>query len=322
MPKFNLQQLFLKYSVYLVLVVLFIYFSFASDMFLSTGNIGNFFKQIPPVGILTIAYCMILITGYVDLSIASIAALCGCLSVYLASLGFPVIFVFLIPIALGSCIAMVNALLIRKLDLPSFILTLGTNYIIRGLLMFVTNGIYITGTQQNPVPDYFRKIATTKVFGNIIFSNTLVFIALIFVFIYLMKNTRFGKYCYAIGSNNEAARLSGIKTDAHIIKVFAIEGMLAAIAGILLMSNLNVGGPNEGQGLDLLAMAAAIMGGTSFSGGIGTIGGAIAGILTLQVFTNGLAIMGVNAFMQQVVTGAVIVFAIIVDYFRRKAEKA
>jgi ribose/xylose/arabinose/galactoside ABC-type transport system permease subunit len=99
-----------------------------------------------------------------------------------------------------------------------------------------------------------------------------------------MKYTRLGKYCYAIGSNPESARLSGIKTDKHVIKIFIIEGVLAAIAGILLMSNLNVGGPNEGQGLDLLAMAAAIMGGTQFSGGVGTVGGAIVGIFHFADF--------------------------------------
>ncbi|MGX7031357.1 ABC transporter permease [Vagococcus zengguangii] len=314
--KFDLKSLFLKYSVYIVLIVLFLYFSFASPMFLSAGNIGNFFRQIPAVGILTIAYAMVLITGYVDLSIASIAAFSGTAAAYLAAQGMPAPVVIIAALLIGGVFGAINGILIKKFDLPAFILTLGTNYIIRGLIMFVTNGIYITGT-----PDWFGKLATTKIFGNVIFSNTIIFFVLVLIFSYIMKNTRFGKYCYAIGSNPEAARLSGIKTDKQVIKVFVIEGMLAAIAGILLMSNLNVGGPNEGQGLDLLAMAASIMGGTQFSGGVGTIGGAIVGIFTLQIFTNGLAIMGVNAFMQQAVTGAVIIFAIIVDYLRRKAEK-
>lgn len=314
--RFDIQSLFLKYSVYIVLVVLFLYFSFSSPMFLSQGNVGNFFRQIPPVGILTIGYTMILITGYVDLSIASIAAFSGTTAAYLASLDVNPVLVILISLIIGGTFGAINGFLIKKLDLPSFILTLGTNYIIRGIIMFVTNGIFVTGA-----PPWFRKIATTRILGNVLFSNTLIFIVLIVVFSFIMKYTRLGKYCYAIGSNPESARLSGIKTDKHVIKIFIIEGVLAAIAGILLMSNLNVGGPNEGQGLDLLAMAAAIMGGTQFSGGVGTVGGAIVGIFTLQIFTNGLAIMGVNAFMQQAVTGAVIIFAIIVDYLRRRTEK-
>ena len=318
--KLSMRDIFLKYSVYILLVVLFLFFALTSPSFLSAGNVANFFRQIPPVGILTVAYAMVLVTGYVDLSIASIAAFCGVLAAYFSVLGLPVILVILLPIIAGALLGSVNGFLIKKLALPSFILTLGTNYVIRGLLMFSTNGIYVTGT-----PDYFRKIATTPILPaitqNLFFSNTLIFVIITLVFAYVMRNTRFGKYCYAIGSNQEAARLSGIKTDRHVIHVFAIEGALAAIAGILLMSNLNVGGPNEGQGLDLLALAAAIMGGTSFSGGVGTIGGAVVGILTLQLFTNGLAIMGVNAFMQQAVTGAVIILSIIIDYIRRVSEE-
>ncbi|MGT2756042.1 ABC transporter permease [Streptococcus ovuberis] len=312
----DLKSLLLKHSVYLMLIILFVYFSFASPMFLTEGNIGNFFRQIPPVGILTIAYTMILITGYVDLSIASIAAFCGTVAVYLSTKGMGPFLVIPICLLIGVLFGVINAILIKKMNLPAFILTLGTNYIIRGIIMFVTNGIYVTGT-----PDWFAKIATTKVVGNVIYSNTIIFAVLVAIFAYVMKNTRFGRNCYAIGSNAEVARLSGIKTDKHVIKVFAIEGALAALAGILLMSNLNVGGPNEGQGLDLLAMAAPIMGGTQFSGGVGTIGGAIVGIFTLQIFNNGLAILGINAFMQQAVTGIVIVFSIIIDYIRRKVEK-
>ncbi|MDY4308109.1 ABC transporter permease, partial [Enterococcus mundtii] len=127
-------------------------------------------------------------------------------------------------------------------------------------------------------------------------KQCLDFLIIIIVFAFIMKNTRLGRYTYVVGSNQEAARLSGIDTDKHIIKMFMIEGMLAAIAGLLIVSNLNGGASKDANGLDLFAMAAAIMGGTSFSGGIGTIGGAVAGILTLQVFKNGLTLMGVNSF--------------------------
>lgn len=315
LKNFDIKSLFLKHSVYVVLVILFIYFSMASPMFLTQGNVGNFFRQIPPVGILTIAYTMILITGYVDLSIASNAAFVGTTAVYLSAQGLSPFIVIPISILIGMTFGAINGLLIKSMNLPAFILTLGTNYIIRGIIMFVTNGIYVTGT-----PEWFSKLAGTHIFGNVIYSNTLIFVILIAIFAYIMKNTRFGRNCYAIGSNSEVARLSGIKTDRHVVKLFIIEGALAAVAGLLLMSNLNVGGPNEGQGLDLLAMAAPIMGGTQFSGGVGTIGGAIVGIFTLQVFNNGLAILGVNAFMQQAVTGVVIVFSIIVDYIRRKSD--
>lgn len=313
--KKSVKNILLDYSVYIIIVVLIIYFSIASPMFLSRGNISNFFRQIPSVGLLTVAYTMVLITGNVDLSIASIAAFCGTTAAFLAKGGINPLITIIVSLALGGVMGVFNGLLITKFDLPSFILTLGTNYIYRGLIMFFTDGVYITG-----MPEWFAKLSQTKLISNIIYSNTAVFILVSIAFSYLLKNTNFGRKCYAVGSNKEAARLSGIRADDHIIKTYMLEGIVAGIAGVLLMSNLNVGGPNEGQGLDLLAMAAAILGGTQFSGGVGTIGGAIVGILTLQIFTNGLAILGVNAFMQQVVTGLVIIVALIVDFTRRKSE--
>ncbi len=169
------------------------------------------------------------------------------------------------------------------------------------------------------VPDWFYDISNTKLLGGYISSNTVVLIVLIIAFVFIMNRTRFGRQCYAVGSNPEAARLSGIKVDRHLIKVFVFEGMIAAVAGILLMSNLNVGAPSEAAGMDLMALAGAIMGGTWFSGGVGTIGGAIAGILTIRVFQSGLAVMGTNSFLQQAVTGIIIVVAIVIDYFRRES---
>lgn len=313
--KKNLKNILLDYSVYIILGILIIYFTFASPMFLSQGNISNFFRQIPSVGLLTVAYTMILITGNVDLSIASIAAFCGTAAAFMAQTGLNPILTIIASLIIGAVMGLINGLLITKFKLPAFILTLGTNYIYRGLIMFLTNGVYITG-----MPEWFARLSQTKLISNIIYTNTAVFIIITILFSLILKYTNFGRKCYAVGSNAEAARLSGIDANKHIIKTFMIEGIIAAIAGILMMSNLNVGGPNEGQGLDLLAMAAAILGGTQFSGGVGTIGGAIVGILTLQIFTNGLAILGVNAFMQQVVTGLVIIVALIVDYIRRKSE--
>lgn len=313
--KRDIKKILLNYSVYLVLILLLLYFSLKTPMFLSKGNISNFFRQIPSVGILTIAYAMILITGHVDLSIASIAALSGTAAAYLSIQGLNPVIVILIALFLGAIMGFINGFLITQFKLPSFILTLGTNYAYRGLVMYLTDGIYVTG-----VPQWFSKISQTNILGNVIYSNTLIFIILSVLFAFILNNTDFGRKCYAVGSNGEAARLSGIKVNQHTIKVFILEGIAAAITGILMMSILNVGGPNEGQGLDLLAMAAAILGGTQFSGGVGSIGGALVGILTLQVFNNGLAVLGVNAFMQQLVTGLIIIVAMIVDYFRKKSE--
>ncbi|MFW2490904.1 ABC transporter permease [Clostridium chromiireducens] len=312
MEGFNIKNLFLKYSIYLVLVVLILTFSIASPDFLGAANMSNFLRQIPTVGILTVAITMVIITGGVDLSIGAIAAFSGCTVAYLAVKGVSIPVSLLAGLLVGALWGLFNGFLITKFKLESFILTMGTSYLIRGLILFFTNGIYIKG-----VPDWFYNMSNTEVGISIIHTNTIVFILIVIVMAYLMKNTRFGRYCYVVGSNKEAGRLSGINVNKHVIKVYAIEGILAAIAGILLMSSINVGAPSEINGPDLFAMAGAIMGGVQFGGGVGTIGGAMVGIFTIQVFQSGLAILGINSFLQQAVTGAVIVLAIVVDFYRK-----
>ena len=309
---FDIKGLFLKYSIYLVLVVLTLTFSIVSPDFLGAANMSNFFRQIPTVGILTVAITMVIITGGVDLSIGAIAAFAGCTAAYLAVKGVSMPICLLAGLSVGGLWGLFNGILITKFKLESFILTMGTSYLIRGLILFFTNGIYIKG-----VPDWFYNISNTEVGISIIHTNTIIFIVIVIVMAYLMKNTRFGRYCYVVGSNKEAGRLSGISVNKHVIKVYAIEGVLAAIAGILLMSSINVGAPSEVSGPDLFAMAGAIMGGVQFGGGVGTIGGAMVGIFTIQVFQSGLAILGINSFLQQAVTGAVIVLAIVVDFYRK-----
>ena len=314
--KLDIKSLFMNYAVYLVLIILVLYFTITNGDFLISYNIENFLQQIPPVGILTVAYSMILICGNVDLSIGYVGMAAGMVGLYASNSGLPAPVVIAISLVVGATLGTMNALLIKKFDLPSFILTLGTSYVIKGMLGFFTDEQFI-GSEQ----EWFNKLAKTPIGTDMVKSNALIFIIVIIIFVFVMKKTRLGRYTYAVGSNPEAARLSGINIDLHIVKIFMIEGMLAAIAGLLIVSNLNGGASKDANGLDLFAMAAAIMGGTSFSGGIGTIGGAVAGILTLQVFKNGLTLMGVNSFLQDTVTGLVIIFAIIVDYFKRRASR-
>lgn len=313
--KFDTKEMMVKYSIYLVLVVLVVAFSVLSPDFLGTANLSNFFRQIPTVGLLTVAYAMILITGNVDLSMGANAAFSGCVAVYLAVKGVNPVIAIGAALIVGAVWGWLNGVLITAFKLNSFILTLGTCYLIRGIILFLTNGIYIKG-----LPGWFYKISNVKIGTPLVHTNTIVFIVIFLIIMYVMKNTRYGRYCYAVGSNKEASRLSGINVNRHIIKVFIIEGVISAIAGILLMSSINVGAPSEVNGPELYAMAGSIMGGVAFDGGVGTISGAIVGILTLQVFQNGLAILGVNTFIQQAVTGAVIILAIVVDFFRRKGS--
>lgn len=308
----NVKEVILKYSVYIVLACLVVIFSIISPTFLSQANIGNFFRQIPTVGIVTAGITMLIITGKVDLSAGSIAAFAGTAAAFLAIKGFSAPVVIGVAVLFGAAFGFINGFLITKFALDSFILTLGTDYMIRGMILFFTNGIYVKG-----VPEWFYNLSNTKVGSDFIFTNTLVFVVVVILLGYVMQNTRFGRYCYAVGSNPEAARLSGININMHLIKAFIIEGILAAVAGVLLMSNLNVGAPSEATGVGLFALAAAIIGGAAFSGGVGSMAGAVVGIFTLEVFRNGLAILGLNSFIQQAVTGGIIIVAVVIDYYRR-----
>ncbi|MGL6101183.1 MAG: ABC transporter permease [Fusobacteriaceae bacterium] len=308
----KVKEYLLKYSVYFVLIALIIFFSFYTPVFLGKANISNFARQIPTLGILTVAISILLITGGVDLSMGSIVAFSGTAAAYFASQGHSIPVVLAVGLICGAGFGILNGILITKFKLEAFIVTLGTSLMIRGLILFLTNGIYVKG-----LPDWFYALSNTKTGIKYIYTNTLCFIIIAVLGVLLMKKTRFGRTCYAVGSNREAARLSGINVNKHFLSVYALEGTLAAIAGILLMSTLNVGAPNEANGMDLFALAGAIIGGTQFGGGTGTIGGALVGLFTIEVFKNGLAILGINSFIQQAVTGFIIVVAIVVDYFRK-----
>lgn len=299
----------------LILIVFIIGFNIMEPKFLQMSNITLFFKQLPLLGIIGIGITMVLITGAIDLSIGSIAALSGTLAVYFAVNNYNPIICLLLAIISGVICGAVNGFLVTRFKLQPFILTLGTNLVIRGSLLAVTAGMPISG-----IPDWFYAISNTHIIGPI-YSNTIVFIIIAIIASFLLQKTRFGRYSYAVGSNTEAARLSGIKTKTHIIKVYMIEASFAAIAGILLMSTINSGGPNEANGIDLYGLAAAIIGGAQFSGGVGTISGSIIGVLIIRVIQSGLAILGVNSFTQQAIIGIIIVVAIIIDSLRSNRRK-
>lgn len=192
--KIDLKALFMNYSVYLVLIVLVVYFSIANADFLSTYNMENFLQQIPPVGILTVAYAMILICGYVDLSIGYVGMAAGMVGLYCANLGFNPILVVLISLLVGAILGTFNALLIKKFDLPSFILTLGTSYVIKGMLGFFTDEQFI-GSEQ----EWFNRLAKTPIGTDVFKSNALIFVIAIIIVTFIMKGTRLGKYTYAVG---------------------------------------------------------------------------------------------------------------------------
>lgn len=305
-----------EYWNVILLIILVIVFSQMSPIFISLGNLVNILRSLPILGIATLGVAMLIITGSIDLSCGAIATCSGTVAAWLAVKGWHPLVCIGSAIFTGAICGLMNGLLITNFELKPFIVTMGSSYLIRGLTQMLTNGTFISG-----LPPWFYKISNTNIIGNFIYSNFLIFLVLAGVVFFIMKYTIFGRYCYAVGFSNKASELAGINVKKHLCKVYFFEGALAGIAGIILMSYLNVGAPSEAMGLEAYAIAAVIIGGIRFDGGDGGIGRAIIGLITIEIFKNGVAIIGMNTYGQQAVTGLLIIVAIIIDYFRKKSKE-
>ncbi len=293
----------------LVLLILCIVMAVIAPHFLDVGNIVNVARQVSINAILAAGMTFVILTGGIDLSVGSALAVAGVLAVGLDTIGVPSILAVLGGILAGALCGLLNGVLIAKLKLPSFIVTLGALTYLRGLA-YVTTGAYpliknnlgfgfLGGGSLGPIP-------------------MPVFIALIvFIIGYLvLTRTTFGRHIYAIGGNEQAARLSGIKVGRDLIWVYTISGICAGIAGIIFSARLLSGQPTGGQDYELDAIAAVILGGTSFVGGMGSIVGTLIGVFIIGVLNNGLVLMNVPFFYQLIIKGAVIVIAVLIDRFR------
>ena len=300
-----------------LLLFLIAVFSYISPVFATRGNLSNFLRSIPVLGIATLGVAMLMISGGIDLSCGAITACAGTMAAYLAVYGCHPVVCVAAGILCGGAWGLLNGFLITRFELKPFIVTVGSNYMIRGLTQMITGGVLIGG-----LPGWFYRISNTNLFGGMIYSNFLIFLALGAAVVLVMKYTIFGCCCYAVGASKKASGLAGIRVNSHLLKVYFIEGALAGIAGVILMSYLNVGASSEAMGLEAYAIAAVIIGGIRFEGGAGGMERAFLGLLIIEIFKNGMAVAGLNTYGQQAVTGLMILAAIVMDYFRKKKEES
>lgn len=287
-------------------MVLCLALSVISDQFLTVGNLLNVTRQVSINAIIAVGMTMIILTGGIDLSVGSIVAISGSITAGLLTGGVGLVPAVFAGLLLGMLIGMINGLVITYGKIPPFIATMGMMTIVRGYTLVYTDGRPITGFSET-----FRFIGG----GYIgIVPVPVVIMAVIFIgaWLLLTKN-RFGRYVYAIGGNEEAARLSGINTKKHLVGVYAIAGMLAALSGIILTARLNSAQPTAGMAFEMDAIAAVVLGGTSLAGGRGTIVGTLVGALIIGVLDNGLNLLNVSSFYQQVAKGVVILLAVLMD---------
>lgn len=297
-------------------IALCVLLSFISPVFLSQKNIMNVLRQTSTNLYLACAMTMVIILGGIDLSVGAIIALSGVITGGLIAFQGASVFVAVIAGLLsGVVIGVFNGLVVAKTTIPPFIVTLATMNIARGAAY-----IYTGGKPIRVMSDGFNFIGSGYVF-NFLPTPVFYLIIILVISVLIMNKTKLGRHIYAVGGNREAARFSGIKIDKVLFFPYAFSGLMAAIAGIVLASRMFSGQPTAGNGAEMDAIAAVVLGGTSMSGGSGKMGGTVIGGLVIGVLSNGLNLMNVDSFWQYIVKGVVILIAVYVDALKKKKAK-
>jgi ribose/xylose/arabinose/galactoside ABC-type transport system permease subunit len=280
-----------------------------SPQLLAIGNVTNVLRQAAFNGLLSTGMTFVILTRGIDLSGGSILGVAAMVAGLLKDQN--VVIIFGAALCVGALLGIVNGLAIAKLRLEPFVVTLAMLTIARGIALVVSRGYLITGVQDN-----FREVGVGYVLGV---PNPVIIMAVIFLFAwFVLRYTQFGRCIYATGANEEAARLAGISVDRHKIAVYGISGALAALAGLVLVARLQVADPLSGTGFELDAIAATVIGGTTFDGGRGGIGGTIIGVLILAMLNNILNLLNISPYAQQIVKGAVLAGAVIMNEYKRR----
>lgn len=293
-----------RYGLILSFLLLCLALTLLSDRFLTVNNMVNVLRQSTINGIIAIGMTYVILTAGIDLSVGAILALSAVVTADLLQGGTAVSLAILIGLGIGSTMGLINGLIITKANVPPFVATLGMMTIARGLTLTYTEGRPITG-----LPDAFRTLGTGSI-GPVPVPILLAAAAFIIGYI-LLTRTALGQFIFAIGNNPTAARFAGISVDRTITFVYVLAGALSALAGMILIARLDSAQPTAGTAYEFDAIAAVVVGGTSFAGGQGGLGGTLVGVLIIAVLNNGLNLLNVSSFYQPVVTGVVIAVALL-----------
>lgn len=303
----NIKKYSAKYGIYIAFILLCIVLSFSSPVFLKGENMLNVLRQISINGIIAIGITFVIITGGIDLSVGSIVALSAVTATSFAHPDtYPLIVPIIVGLGVGLICGVINGLIISYGKVAPFIVTLGMLTIARG-----TTLVFTAGRPVINLSDTFNQIGGGYFAGFPIPVFILLLVAAIGIFI--LNFTKYGRHVYAIGGNELAAKVSGLNTSAIKIGVYSIAGVAAGLSGVVLSSRVMTGSPVAGQGYELDAIAAVVIGGTSLSGGIGSIAGTLIGALIIGVMNNGLDLMNVSSYFQQIVKGVIIISAVLLD---------
>ena len=293
------------------LVVVTLVMILASDTFLTASNLSNIARQVSINAIIAVGMTCVILTGGIDLSVGPVMALSGTLTAGLMVAGVPPGLAIGAGLLVGVAFGIGNGLFVAYLHMPPIIVTLATMGIARGFGLMYTDGYPISG-----LPEWFAFFGRGSVFGM---QVPILIMLLTYLAAYvLLQHTRIGRYIYAIGGNEEAVRLSGVRAARFKLLVYGISGLTAAIAGLVLTSRLMSGQPNAGVSFELDAIAAVVLGGASIAGGRGVIIGTLLGAMLLGVLNNGLNMLGVSPYVQSVIKGGIILLAIFISRQRHR----
>ncbi|NLC20247.1 MAG: ABC transporter permease [Clostridiales bacterium] len=302
-------------GIIIALLVLCLFLSLnpvTKNSFLTLKNVFNVLRQISSNLFLACGMTMVIILGGIDLSVGSVIALSGCIAAGAVSrYQLPLPVAIIIGILVGLLIGMFNGLVISKTTIPAFIVTLATMNIAKGLAY-----VYTGGSPVRVVTKEWQFLGAGYI--GIVPTPVIILIVVLIVTGLIMNRAKIGRYIYAVGGNAQAARFSGINVAKVKFFVHAYSGLMAGLAGVVLASRMYSGQPTAGEGAEMDAIAAVVVGGTSMSGGFGKIGGTIIGGLIIGVLNNGLNLLNVNSFWQYVVKGIVILLAVFIDYMKNR----
>lgn len=302
-------------GILLPLVAFAIVFSCIDSSFLGSNSMAAMLRAVAFVGIIAVGQTWLMVAGEIDLSVGSVAGLCAVVASWtMKQAGWPLEAGLAAGLATGMLAGFCNGFVAIRLGIPAFIATLGMLYIARGL-----NYLLCKGYPIYPIPESLTAFGKAEPFG--LSWAFIILAAAVIAGDFCLRKTVFGRKVMATGGNAEVARIAGINTDAVKISCYVLTGTLAALAGILLMTQLNVGQPEIGTGWELDVIASVVIGGVSLFGGVGTVAGTFLGLIIMQVVRSGLVISGVNTHWQTVAVGVIMIIAVGIDLLRRRAKK-
>ena len=298
-------------GILIALVALFIFLSIFTNSFLSASNLIQVLRQICINALLAFGMTFVLIIGGIDLTVGSVVGIGGVLCVMMINSGVPVAAAVILSLGLGALVGLANGAITALTGMPPFIVTLSLQSSIRGFAYVITDGRSVACTSES-----FMWIGNGKIL-NIPVPIYIIAITMMVVSV-ILYHTRFGRRMYAVGGNATAAAFTGIHVKSITIRVYIISGILSALAGVILASRMYSGQPTAGQAYESDAIAAAVLGGTSFNGGVGTIGGTLIGALVIGFLSNGLNLIHISSYVQMIIKGFVIIGAVGIDLFRNR----